>query len=412
MPEDRRLIFKKNISTSADLIYRAFTSGTALREWLCDISTTNPIEGGRMFLAWYRGYFASGYFTKLIPDKAISFSWIGKDDPEWTQVNVLIHPTDIKDEVQVELNHLGVGSDPSWASTRDEITKGWELGLENLKSTLEVGQDLRMVNRPLIGIYPEDLDSLTNEARENLSIPVDFGVVVSDVIPEYGADQAGMQPEDVIVAIEGKKIENIRALGVIMNKFSPGDKIKIDVYRGPQKVILDVNTKVQNPQVLPESLEELAKELETSSSNVLETLEGVLENITDAEASYSPGPEEWSVKEVLVHLIHNEREIHSWINDLYADQEGQHDEWPGDNLFRIRATLTAYPTVDDLLTELRLSLKETVACVAFLDHDFTRRKQSFSRLATALLGAPKHIIEHIQQIEDNINAARSAKFGR
>lgn len=409
MPQDHHLVFKKHISAPADLIYRAFTSASALREWLCDVSTTNPNEGGRIYLAWHRGYFASGYFTRLVPDQAISFSWIGKDDPAWTQVNILIHPTEINQEFLVELQHLGVGSDPAWDSTRDEITQGWELGMENLKSTLENGKDLRMVNRPLIGIYPEDLGLLTKEARDKLAIPVDYGVVVSGIVPEYGAEQAGMQLNDVIVAIGGKRVENIKTLGVMMNEFSPGDQIKIDVYRGPEKMGFDVATKVQSVAVLPDSLEELAKELETASSKVLDTLEGILENITEAEAAFSPGSEEWSVKEVLVHLIHNEREIHSWINGLYADQEGFHDEWPGDNLFRIRATLAAHPTVDDLLTELRLSLKETVASVAFLDQEFARRKQSYWRLGTELLGAPKHIMEHIQQIEDNIIAARGAR---
>ncbi len=134
----------------------------------------------------------------------------------------------------------------------------------------------------------------------------------------------------------------------------------------------------------------------------------VFKGVTDAEASYSTGPEEWSAKEVLVHLIHNERDLHSWINDLVADQERFYDQWPGDRLFRIKATLTTYPGVDDLITEFRRSLKETVASIAFLKPNFTRRKASYTRLAIALLDTPKHVDEHIQQIKDNIKAARTA----
>jgi hypothetical protein len=140
----------------------------------------------------------------------------------------------------------------------------------------------------------------------------------------------------------------------------------------------------------------------------LQALESALDGVTDSEASYSPGPEEWSAKETLVHLIHNERDMHGWINDLFSGQERFYDEWPGDRLFRIRATLAAYPHVSDLMAELRRSLKETVASVAFIDPEFTNRKASYWRLGTALLGAPKHIQEHIQQIEDNIRTARDS----
>jgi len=150
------------------------------------------------------------------------------------------------------------------------------------------------------------------------------------------------------------------------------------------------------------------KVFEERVTDVLESLEKSLEGVTDAEASYSPGPEEWSAKETLVHLIHNERDVHNWINDLISGQERFYDEWPGDRLFRIRATLTTYPKVGDLLAELRRSLKETVASVAFIDPEFTQKKASYWRLGTSLLGAPKHIQEHIQQIEDNVKAARES----
>jgi hypothetical protein len=95
------------------------------------------------------------------------------------------------------------------------------------------------------------------------------------------------------------------------------------------------------------------------------------------------------------------------MNDLVSDQERFYVTWPGDRLFRIRATLTSYPNIDSLIAELRRSLKETIASVAFLDQSLTRRKASYRRLAIELLGATKHIYEHIEQIKNNILTARS-----
>ncbi len=409
MPDTESFVYQKLINAPADLIYRAFTSSAALREWLCDISTTNPTEGGWIYLAWNRGYFASGKFTKLVQDQSVEFEWIGTDEPAWTQVRVNIIPAEKEGTFSVTLEHVGIGDDPEWDKSRKDIDKGWKLGMENLRSTLEEGRDLRVIERPLIGIYPEDFSNLNDSARDALNVPVDFGVLVSDVVPGFGAEKAGIQKGDLIVAIDDVKVDRIRSLGAVINEYQAGDQIKVDIFRGNEKRTLIVDTKTQSVKALPDTPEELAKHLEGSFSEELEKLEKVLEGVTDAEASYSPGDGEWSAKETLVHLIHSEREQHSWINDLVSGQERFYDEWPGDPLYRIRATLTTYPTIDDLLAEFRRSLKETVATVAFLDHTFTRRKASYWRLGTELLGMPKHIQEHIKQIEDNINAARRTK---
>jgi uncharacterized protein YndB with AHSA1/START domain len=124
MPEEEIFLFKKKINAPASLIYNAFTSATALREWLCDVSTTYPDEGGRVYLAWYDGYFASGHFIELVPNKKIKFSWIGKDEPDWTQVKVAISPLDDEDGFLVTLNHSGIGTSGAWAKAREEITQG------------------------------------------------------------------------------------------------------------------------------------------------------------------------------------------------------------------------------------------------------------------------------------------------
>lgn len=407
MSIENAFVYEKTITAPVELIYRAFTCSTALREWLCDIATTNPEEGGWIFTVWNRGYFASGYFTKLVPDKAVSFKWIGKDEPAWTDVEVTITPLDDEDRYNVKLRHSGIGEGDEWAKARKEISKGWALGLKNLKSTLEEGKDLRFVERPLIGIYPDDLSDLTSSALEELNVPVNKGVKVRELVPGYGADQAGIQEGDVIIAVNDQPIDGVRTLLALMLEFAAGDKISVTAYRENTKKTFTIDTKPQKFEDIPETPEELAKELEDYITKALEALEGVLANVTDAEASFSPGLDEWSAKETLVHLIHNEREMHTYINDVVAGQVQFQDDWSGDQLFRIRATLTTYPTVDDLMAELRRSLKETVASVAFLDQSFTRRKASYWRLGTELLNSLKHMQEHTRQIEDAIHEARS-----
>jgi uncharacterized protein YndB with AHSA1/START domain len=406
MPNDTFFVYEEQIDAPADLIYRAFTAAAGYREWLCDVSSTNPIEGGWVYLAWNHGYFASGQFTKLVPNKTISFSWIGRSEPGWSQVDVLIVPTESEIH-KVILRHSGLGQSEAWDEARKQISKGWEIGLVNLKSTLEEGRNLRLMNRPLIGIFPYEYDIYSEMEKKEFGIPVDYGVLVSNVVPNFGADKAGIRADDLIVAIDGKKIENIPALFAVIEDYAPGDQISVEAYRGSELKTFNVDTTPQIVQALPDSPEALAKEIEINSTRILETLDRVLAGVTDAEASYSPAAEKWSVKETLVHFIQHERNLQTWINDLAYDPAYTCNVNPEHCLFRIRATLTTYPTLNELMAELRRSFKETVATVAFLEPSFTRRKASYWRLGYELLEKSLPYQEHIRHVEETIKKART-----
>jgi uncharacterized protein YndB with AHSA1/START domain len=405
MPDDTFIVYEKMIDAPADLIYRAFTSAAAYREWLCDVSSTNPTQGGWVYLAWNNGYFASGEFTQLIPNKAVSMTWIGRGEPGWTQVDVVIMPTE-NQAFKVVLRHSGIGQSEAWVTARDQISKGWELGLDNLKSTLEEGRNLRLMNRPLIGIFPYEYDIYSDSEKKRLGFPVDYGVLVSNVVPNYGADKAGIRSDDLIVAIDGLKVDNIAGLFGVISEYAPGDQITIEAYRGSERLTFTVDTTPQIVQALPGSPEELAKEIEANSTRLLETLDKVVSGVSEAEASYSPGGEKWSVKETLVHFILHERNLQTWINDLAYDPACSCEVNPGHCLFRIRATLTTYPTLNDLMAELRRSFKETVATVAFLEPSFTQRRASYWRLGYELLEKMLPYQEYVRHMEDMINTAR------
>lgn len=408
MPEGVIFTYEKNINATADLIYRAFTSAAALREWLCDVSITNPSEGGWIYLAWNRGYFANGHYTKLLPDQAVSFTWIGKGEPSWSQVDVTIDPFDGREECRVELRHSGIGEGAEWAKAHQEIAKGWEKGLENLKVTLEEGFDLRITDRPLIGIFPMDLPQFSGSDEDRLDLPVKYGVLVSNVVPDFGADKAGLRAGDVIVAINGHKVERITSMASVIDNYAPGDKIIIEVYRGTKKRSFTVDTTPQLTLVPPETPEELAKKIEADSSSLLMALEKILIGVTDAEASYSPGSEKLSAKETIAHLILHERDLQAWINDLVFDQEGCSFDMPDHCLMRLSAMLMTYPTLDDLVAEFRRSLQETVATVAFLDNNFTRRKASYWRMGFELLEKVVPYQEYIQHLDEILQDARRA----
>lgn len=56
--------------------------------------------------------------------------------------------------------------------------------------------------------------------------------LISEVVPGQGADQAGLQPGDVVVDIDGATVKKFKDLQDAIDKHVPGDEIKIRYQRG------------------------------------------------------------------------------------------------------------------------------------------------------------------------------------
>lgn len=146
----RTLKFKQHVHAPASEVYRAFTNSTALREWFCNAAQADPRKAGRLYVWWNNGYHASGEFTTLAPNEKVVFNWHGRSEPGTTRVQVIIAQKD--NGAIVTISHAGIGSGKPWAKAIKEFERGWRGSLENLKSVLETGQDLRFIRRPLLGI--------------------------------------------------------------------------------------------------------------------------------------------------------------------------------------------------------------------------------------------------------------------
>ena len=190
------LEFEQHIRVPPSQVYYAFTNATALREWLCDVATTLPQPGGRLYLAWHRGYYACGEYTALEKDKEVAFTWQGRGEPGQTQVRVSLSEKD--DGTLVSLAHERIGAGEGWAQPAREFQTGWKNGLENLTSVLETGEDLRFTLRPMLGIIGNDF---TPEQAKALGVPVTEGLRLGGVVEGLGAQNAGLQADDVIVGM-------------------------------------------------------------------------------------------------------------------------------------------------------------------------------------------------------------------
>jgi serine protease Do len=93
------------------------------------------------------------------------------------------------------------------------------------------------LHRPEIGI---SVQTITPTLAEGLKLPRNFGVVISDVLPDGPAQAAGVRIGDVLLAIDGKAASSVPYVAFHLMSRESGDKVHLDVLRGNLRLGFDV----------------------------------------------------------------------------------------------------------------------------------------------------------------------------
>jgi len=402
MSENPSQTFKMLIPAPVEQVYTAFTNASALREWLSDVATTLPQPGGRIYLAWNSGYYMSGEYLTLEPNREIHFIWHGRGYPADTKVRVHLQP--VAKGTQLELSQEGAGPGDAWDKIRQDIQEGWETSLENLVSVLGTGEDLRLTGRPMLGITISDFSP---EIALQMGVPVSTGLRLDLTIEGMGAYAAGLRSNDVIVAMDGKPVSDYPSLSNILSRHRGGDRVEVEYYRGPENLSTIMELSKRPLPELPATPAALAKIQEERLDEQTQGLAQLFSRVTEEQASFKPKPGEWSAKEILAHLILNERGLFDYILDVVVLQERWADDFGGNPPVAQTAILEAFPTIPELLEELQRNGKEVVALIAGLPPEFVARKGSWWRLAYGIVEAPYHYLQHKEQIEAALQAGRN-----
>ncbi len=400
--EGKTLTIKRAIQAPPAQVYRAFTNANGLREWLCDVASSVPRKGGRLYAFWNDGYVAAGEYVAVAPDKKAVFTWHGRGEPAPTRVAVSLAAR--KGGTQVTLTHSGIGGGKAWAGRYDEFAHAWEIGLENLQSVLETGVDLRISRRPMLGIWLGE--EMNAELAAKLGAPVAQGVRLSGVVDGMGAQAAGLTKDDVIVGLAGKKITGHASFTPALQGRRAGDIVPVVFYRGGEKHATRFQLATRPMPDIPPTAQALADAVRALYAAGDAELDQCFEGVSDAQAAFCPAPGEWSAKHALAHLIVGERDGQAWIAEQVGSQERWADDYAGNVQARLDAVVAVYPTVPDLLAELRRCEGETLALLAALPDSLVARKGAYWRMAFALLQGNQHTLEHAAQIRAAIAAGR------
>ena len=135
------------------------------------------------------------------------------------------------------VNALGqvIGVNTAVAGGAENI--GFALSIDSVKPLVE---DLRagggeVVGGAFLGVSTTDLDDVFPEALARLGIDRESGAFVVQVEPGTAADEGGLRPGDVIIAVDGIAIESAAEVGATVAERKPGEEVEIRFLREGQE---------------------------------------------------------------------------------------------------------------------------------------------------------------------------------
>lgn len=134
---------------------------------------------------------------------------------------------------------------------------------------LEFGE----VKRGMLGVQGGEI---TSELAEALGYESSKGAFVSQVVPDSAADKAGLQAGDIIVSINGKRIDTFSELRAKVATLGAGKEIELGVVRDGKNKTFDVTLgESTNSKTQAEKLHEGLAGAELTNTNDSDPVKGV-----------------------------------------------------------------------------------------------------------------------------------------
>jgi membrane-associated protease RseP (regulator of RpoE activity) len=229
---------------------------------------------------------------------------------------------------------------------------------------------------------------------------------ISGTVPNTGAAVAGLQDGDIITQIDDADITGFADFAPALAGKSLGSELEVVFYRDNQKQTFKIPLLPRPAPSVPETAADFAGQIRQLCDQLDAQLDELLEGVSDEEASIPPAEGEWSIKEILCHLIASERGNQF---SIAVQLDGQAlTVFPNNPAAPTAALLTVYPTLSQLVQLWKRTEAETVALVKNLPSEYVARKVDYLNNGLALLlGNPNHTQSHYRDMQQVLNHNRS-----
>ncbi|MFO1338915.1 MAG: trypsin-like peptidase domain-containing protein [Burkholderiaceae bacterium] len=145
--------------------------------------------------------------------------------------------------IDVNGNLVGINT-AIYSRTGGSLGIGFAIPIDLARQVMDgLVRDGRVV-RGWIGVQPRDLDA---EFAQSFKLPVHEGVLITGVLQDGPASNAGMKPGDVVVRIAGKPVRNTAQLMNAVAALKPQSEALVGVQRGDKALELKI-TVAQRPK--------------------------------------------------------------------------------------------------------------------------------------------------------------------
>lgn len=142
---------------------------------------------------------------------------------------------------------VGINSMKLSTSTDGSTVEGMGFAIPSDEVVTIINQLVKKgkVSRPQLGVSIGGVSELTTNRRSQLNLPdsINYGVFIASVTKNSAASNAGLKAKDVIVAMDGKKVEDVVSLHSNLYSHKIGDKVSVEIYRDGKKQTVSVTLK-------------------------------------------------------------------------------------------------------------------------------------------------------------------------
>jgi serine protease Do len=93
------------------------------------------------------------------------------------------------------------------------------------------------------GLMGFGMQAITPALAAALDLPQTSGVMVSDVLPDSAAEEAGLGISDVIVTVDGKPVESVPMLSLELSRYAAGDAVTLGLLRGARTIAVKMTVR-------------------------------------------------------------------------------------------------------------------------------------------------------------------------